>query len=103
MMEQFNAPQHGVLILANEDADQLITINQLSEIFRFAKHNMINDEAYYYRMDGEGSKLSFMGFDEDTIKVGRVLLAQDPTDNICIDVMDSIIKYFGCKGKKGVG
>ncbi|CAD8052204.1 unnamed protein product [Paramecium sonneborni] len=102
MMPELNAPQHGVLIITNEDADQQIAINQISEIFRIAKYNMIHDQAYYYKFNGNQSYLSFMGFDDDTIQVGKVLLAQDPTDNICIDGIESILKYFGCNGKKGV-
>jgi hypothetical protein len=34
--------------------------------------------------------------------VSKVLLAQDPTDNICVDGIEAILKYLGCKGKKGI-
>jgi len=38
-------------------------LNQLSEIFRIAKYFMLLDETYYYRFDGKGSEIEFMGFE----------------------------------------
>lgn len=43
-----------------------------------------------------------VGF-EDGINIGnKVFLAQDPTDNVCIDGIEKLKEFLGCKGRKGI-
>lgn len=60
---------------------------------------MMHDQTYFYRFDGQQSQIEFLGFEQDGIQLNGTFFAQDPTDNICVDSIEALLKYMGCHGK----
>jgi hypothetical protein len=72
-------------------------INQISEIFRIARHNALKDHQYFYTFNSKEIRYHPLGFKEPIVfESDRVLHIQDPTDFICADGIESLKQILGC-------
>ncbi|KAM3134179.1 hypothetical protein pb186bvf_013697 [Paramecium bursaria] len=91
-------PRHGIYMISNHDVNKKIMVNQLSEIFRISRHNLIYN-SYTYNFNALNSTLAMKDFQ---LPFEEVLFGQDVSENLCVDTIENIKQYLGCNGKQGL-